>query len=101
MTTLYVTYAGQAGTPFDRRYWIDVHLPLVRACWGPHGLERVGGFFPDGDGAGLIAVCACVFRDEAAMRSALVSPDTPRVMADVARFTDVKPTQSVGRAVAD
>ncbi len=29
------------------------------------------------------------------MRAALASPETPRVMADVARFTDAKPAQSV------
>ena len=31
---------------------------------------------------------ACRFRDEASMRIALASPDTPRVMADIARFND-------------
>ncbi len=46
MITMYVTYAGNADTPFDREHWINVHLPLVRECWGPFGLERLGGFFP-------------------------------------------------------
>ena len=96
--TMYVTYAGDAATPFDRRHWIDVHLPLVRECWGPHGLERAGGFFPDGDGAGLIAVCACVFRDEEAVRAALASPETARVMDDVANVTQVDPKRTIARA---
>ena len=95
MTTMYVTYAGDQHTAFDRDHWINVHLPLVRECWGPYGLERTGGFFPSGDGAGLIAVCACVFRDEASMRAALASPETKRVMDDVSNVTDVKPTQSL------
>jgi uncharacterized protein (TIGR02118 family) len=91
---MYVTYAGDAGTPFDRDHWINVHLPLVRECWGPHGLVSVAGFFPSGDGGGTIAIAPCVFRDEAAMNAALASGDTARVMADVKRVTAVEPARS-------
>ena len=94
MITMYVTYAGDAGTRFDRGHWIDVHLPLVRECWGPHGLVSVAGFFPEGDGGGLIAVAPCVFRDEAAMETALASQETKRVMADVKNVTDVSPQRA-------
>jgi len=95
MITMYVTYAGDADTPFDREHWINVHLPLVRECWGPYGLERAGGFLPEGDGGGLIAIAPCVFRDEAAMEAALASPETARVMADVDYVTAVKPQRSL------
>ena len=94
MITMYVTYAGDAGTRFDREHWINVHLPLVRECWGPYGLESASGFFPSGDGGGLIAVAPCVFRDEAAMEAALASPETARVMADVANVTNVRPQRA-------
>ena len=94
MVTMYVTYAGHAGTKFDRDHWINVHLPLVREAWGPHGLVSAAGFFPSGDGGGLIAICPCLFRDEAAMEAALASPDTARVMADVKEVTDVEPGRS-------
>ncbi len=94
MITMYVTYAGDAGTKFDRDHWINVHLPLVREAWGPHGLESVAGFFPSGDGGGLIAICPCVFRDEAAMEAALASAATKRVMDDVKKVTDVEPGRS-------
>ena len=97
MITMYVTYAGNDDAPFDRDYWINAHLPLVRECWGPHGLVSAAGFFPSGGGHGLIAVCPCVFRDEAAMRAALASPETGRVMADVKKFTAIEPQQSVAR----
>ncbi len=46
-------------------------------------------------GAGTIAIAECRFRDEAALRAALASPETPRVMADVGRFTDAQPKQSL------
>ncbi len=92
---MYVTYAGDADTRFDRDHWINVHLPLVRKAWGPHGLISVAGFFPsDVGGGGLIAICPCVFRDEAAMDAALACPETQRVMADVRQVTDVQPVRS-------
>ena len=97
MITMYVTYAGNADTPFDRDHWINVHLPLVRECWGPHGLVSVSGFFPEGDGGGLIAIAPTVFRDEASMNAALASPDTARVMTDVKKVTAVEPQRNVGR----
>ena len=51
-------------------------------------------FFPAGDGAGTIAVCACVFRDEAAIAAAFGSADAAAVMADVKHFTAVEPARS-------
>lgn len=97
MITMYVTYGGDADTAFDRAHWINVHLPLVKECWGPYGLESIGGFFPQGDGGGLIAVAPCRFRDEAAMHAALASPATARVMADVENVTQVKPQRSLAQ----
>jgi len=94
MTMLFVTHAGDAGTRFDRDYYVSTHLPLVLEDWGPHGLETVAAFFPTGNGAGMIAVAVCGFRDEAAIGAALSSPQTECVMADVKDFTDAKPTQS-------
>ena len=95
MITMLVTYAGDGKTPFDRDHWIDVHFPLVRESWGRYGLVSAGGFFPQGDGAGLIAVGVVTFRDEAAMEAALNSPETARVMADVGIVTAVKPRRSI------
>ena len=94
MTTVFVTYPGDASTPFDRDYYTRVHVPLVRAAWSPHGLESCTAFFPAGRSGGTIAVAVCEFRDEAAVQAALASPDTPRVMADVAKFTTAEPSQS-------
>ncbi len=95
MTTMYVSYPGAEGSRFDRAYYVRHHLPLVMACWGPLGLESCVAFWPADGSAGTLAMAACRFRDEAAMRAALASSETPRVMADVAQFTDAKPTQTL------
>lgn len=97
MITMIVTYAGDADTPFNRDHWIDVHFPLVRECWGPYGLVSAVGFFPQGDSAGLIAIATVNFRDEDAMHAALNSPETARVMADVAIVTAVQPQRSIAK----
>lgn len=91
---MYVTYSGNADARFDRDYWVDSHLPLVRECWEPHGLVSVAGFFPSGEGRGLVAIAPCVFRDEAALRAALDSPGSERIMADVAHFTSIEPSRN-------
>lgn len=99
MRTMYVTYPGDAGTRFDRDYYVRHHLPLVMACWGPHGLESCAAFWPAGAGAGTIAIAECRFRDEAALRAALASPGTSRVMADVPRFTEATPAQTIAAPI--
>ena len=77
-----MTYPGDAGTRFDRHYYTRQ---------------------PPADGDGVLGSVRtgelCRFRDEAAMRAALALPDTPRVMADVAGFTDAKPVQSLAGPV--
>ncbi len=94
MTTVLVIYPGDVGARFDREYYVRIHLPLVMEAWSRYGLESVAAFFPAGDGAGIIAMCTCSFRDEAAIHAAFGSPEAERVMADVASFTDSKPVQS-------
>lgn len=48
--TIFVTYPGDATTRFDRDYYIQAHMPLVRDAWRPYGLLASAAFFPTGDG---------------------------------------------------
>ena len=93
MTTIFVTYDGDADTRFDRGYYVHTHIPLVIEAWSASGLLSAAAFFPDGPGEGTIAVCVCQFRDDAAVDASFGSPEATRVMADIAHFTDVKPSQ--------
>ena len=97
MVTFYVTYAGDESVLFDRDYWINQHMPLVRKIWEPYGLVSTGGFFPCGDGGGILAICPCVFTDEAAIHAALAAPETKRVMDDIKNFTSIEPHHNVAR----
>ena len=101
MVLMTVTYRGEKTDRFDRSYYCDRHLPLVRAVWGPLGMETISAFFPEaneaaaGEETGIVAACLCGFRDETALQQALASPDTSRVMEDLPQFTDLKAQQNV------
>lgn len=78
MITMLVTYAGDEQTPFDRDHWINVHFPLVRESWGPYGLVSAGGFFPQGDGAGRIALVSSTSAARPPRKRRSIRPRPPR-----------------------
>ena len=88
-----VTYSGDKSARFDREYYVQQHLPLVRKTWGQVGLEAIDAFFPADTGAGFVAIAVCRFRDAAAFEAALAEPGTAEVMADVPHFTDLTPAR--------
>lgn len=90
---IYVTYRGSTSDRFDRDFFVNRHLPLVMSLWGKYGLENVRAFFPARDTDGTVAVCECLFRDEAAVEATFSSAETPDVMADVALFTNLTPNR--------
>lgn len=92
-TIVYVSYQGTPETRFDRDYYVKHHIPLVIRSWQPHGLESAAAFFPALDEAGTIAICELRFRDADALAAAMAAPETQAVMADVAHFTEIKPTR--------
>lgn len=98
---VYVSYRGTPNTRFDREYYVTHHLPLCMESWNKYGLERVSAYFPELEQkqAGTIAICECVFRDEAAMNASFSSPELPDVMADLPFFTDVLPVRLRGVAL--
>jgi uncharacterized protein (TIGR02118 family) len=93
---IYVFYQGTPQTRFDRDYYVKSHLPFCMESWQQYGLQTVSAFYPALDQGGTIAICECVFRDEAAVEAAFNSPEVPAVMADVARYTDATPVRVRG-----
>ncbi|WP_130835695.1 EthD family reductase [[Erwinia] mediterraneensis] len=96
--TVFVYYQGTAETRFDRDFFVTRHLPLCMESWQQYGLLSVTAFFPALQQEGTIAICECVFRDEAAVEASFNSPEVPKVMADVPLYTDATPQRV--RAVA-
>jgi len=91
---VYVTYVGTPQSRFDRHYYVTGHLPLVMQAWQQYGLLSVSAFFPAVDQAGTVAICECLFRDDAGLAAAFASVETADVMADIAHFTDLAPLRA-------
>lgn len=93
MVQVYVIYEGTREDRFDRDYYLSRHLPLVMSSWSQYGLLSLRAFFPEGElsAKGLVAICDCRFRDQAAANAAFASPEAEAVMADVANFTNLEP----------
>ncbi|BAK83867.1 EthD family reductase [Komagataeibacter medellinensis] len=103
MMTMYVTYTADHTASFDRDYYVGHHIPLVMELWQPMGLKSATAFFPSlgtSTGAqGSVAICECIFENEAALHAALSSPEAGTIMADVDKFTKIKPALSCGHAI--
>ncbi len=91
MPSLIVSYPARAGARFDRDYYAGAHADLVRSIWEPHGLSGAEIFFPVEGEQPIAAMVVLRFPDQAAIDAALGDAGTPRVLADVANFTEIEP----------
>ncbi len=94
-STMFVTYYHDGTNWFDRDYYIQKHVPLVKESWKKHGLiDATALFHADNTaGKGVICTCICKFKNEDAMQAIFKLPETVPVMDDVANFTDIVPSQ--------
>ena len=100
MITLFVMYEGDADARFDKDYYTAQHIPKVEEVWRPYGMTSASALFPADSSRRVVCVCACLFEDEDGIAKALADPRTRSLMKDVKHFTDITPTQVVGRPVS-
>ena len=91
MATLMVSYPTSEGAKFNRDYYHSTHIPLAHAAWAPFGLESAEILFAGAGPQPLVAVAILRFKDQAGIDAALSSPETGKVIGDVANFTNVEP----------
>ena len=91
MAKLVVTYPATPGARFDVDYYLDTHIPLVRAKWAAHGLSDASALLPDQDDAPFAAIALLGFPDKASIEAALGSPEAEAVFGDLPNFTDIAP----------
>lgn len=89
MATLIVSYSATKGSRFDQQYYLDQHIPIVRAAWEEFGLLSAEALFPADETQPFVAVGILRFRDQASIDAALGSAGTGRVIGDIANFTDI------------
>jgi uncharacterized protein (TIGR02118 family) len=96
--SLNVIYPNQEGARFDTVYYRSSHIPLAMKIMKAASVLLIEGV-PNGSSAAPFAMIAHFqFASAEALKAALANPAMADVRADVAKFTDIKPTVMLGKS---
>jgi uncharacterized protein (TIGR02118 family) len=96
--SLNVIYPSHEGARFDTAYYRSTHIPLAMKVMKANRVILIEGV-PMGSAAAPYAMIAHFqFASAEAVKTALADPGMAEVRADVARFTDIKPTVMLGKS---
>ena len=97
--SLNVIYPNREGARFDTAYYRSSHIPLAMKVMKAAKVTLIEGV-PNGSAAPPIAmICHFEFPSADALKAATANPAMAEVRADVARFTDIKPTVMLGKSL--
>jgi uncharacterized protein (TIGR02118 family) len=97
--SLNVIYPKHEGARFDASYYRSTHIPLAMKVMKADRVILIEGV-PMGDTPAPYAMIAHFqFASSEALSAALADPGMAEVRADVAKFTDIKPTVMLGRSL--
>jgi uncharacterized protein (TIGR02118 family) len=97
--SLNVIYPNRDGARFDTSYYRSTHIPLAMKVMKAASVILIEGV-PMGSSAAPYAMIAHFeFASSDAVKTALADPAMAEVRADVAKFTDIKPTVMLGRSL--
>src|ERR1051325_6802738 len=96
--SLNVIYPNHDGARFDMRYYRESHIPLATKVMKADGVILIEGV-PMGDSpAPYVMIAHFQFASLEALKAGLDDPRMADVRADVAKFTDIKPTIMLGKS---
>ena len=94
-----VIYSNHDGARFDTGYYRSTHIPLVMKVMKASSVLLIEGV-PNGSSAAPFAMIAHFeFPSSEALTAAVANPGMAEVRADVAKFTDIKPTVMMGKSL--
>ena len=97
--SLNVLYPNQDGARFDTSYYRSTHIPLAMKVMKAASVILIEGV-PMGSAAAPYAMIAHFqFASSEAIQAALADPAMAELRADVAKFTDIKPTIMLGKSL--
>jgi uncharacterized protein (TIGR02118 family) len=97
--SLNVIYPNHDGARFDASYYRSSHIPLAMKVMKAASVMLIEGV-PLGSAAAPYAMLAHFrFASSEAVQAALANPEMAEVRADVAKFTDIKPTVMLGKTL--
>ena len=94
-----VLYPNHAGAKFDLAYYRATHIPLAMKVMGASRVVLVEGVATPAGPAPFVMIAHFMFPSMEALQAAHANPAMAEVRADIAKFTDIKPTVMVGRTV--
>lgn len=97
--SLNVIYPNHDGAKFDATYYRATHIPLAMKVMKADTVILIEGV-PMGSTAPPYAMIAHFqFASPEALQAAVANPGMAEVRADVAKFTDIKPTVMLGKSL--
>lgn len=94
-------YPQKAGARFDEDYYVNKHLPRVRALWTDRGLVKLVplvALSKDTSASPYRAISMLEFTSEEAYKDALAHGGE-ELIADIANFTNIEPVAQLSRAL--
>jgi uncharacterized protein (TIGR02118 family) len=96
--SLNVIYPNHDGARFDMRYYRDSHIPLAMKVMKADSIMLIEGVPMGTTAAPYVMIAHFEFASPEALKAALDNPKMAEVRADVATFTDIKPTVMLGKS---
>lgn len=96
--SLNVVYPNHAGARFDMAYYRDTHIPLAMKVMKADRVILIEGVPMAGAPPAYVMIAHFQFASAEALDAGLANPAMAEVRADVATFTDIKPTVLLGRS---
>jgi uncharacterized protein (TIGR02118 family) len=97
--SLNVLYPSQDGARFDTAYYRSTHIPLAMKVMKADRVILIEGVPMGSSPAPYAMIAHFQFASAEAIQAALANPGMAEVRADVAKFTDIKPTVMLGKSV--
>ena len=97
--SLNVLYPNQDGARFDTAYYRATHIPLAIKVMKAKSVLLIEGVPMAGAAAPFAMIAHFQFASSEALTAALADPGMAEVRADVAKFTDIKPTVMLGKSL--
>jgi len=97
--SLNVIYPNHEGARFDTSYYRSTHIPLAMKVMKAAGVTLIEGVPMGAAAAPYVMIAHFQFASSEAVTAALADPGMAEVRADVAKFTDIKPTVMLGRSL--
>lgn len=96
--SLNVIYPNHDGARFDMRYYRETHIPMVMKVMKAEGVILIEGVSNGAAAAPYAMIAHIQFASLEALKAGQANPLMAEVRADIAKFTDIKPTVMLGKS---